>query len=130
MDDILEIPYYGLIKKNGLGRLFADYKYETRVVGYSIESEDINLDPDGTALIKLGFEWDFASGPAVDTPVMVAASLVHDALYVLMDLKLLPVTAKLEADKTFRDILKRGGSPFFRRQYCFLAVKLFGRIKK
>ncbi len=44
----------------------------------------IFLSTDGWLCIRTGYSWDGASGPIVDTPEVMCASLVHDALYELM----------------------------------------------
>ena len=75
-----------------------NYKYEV-AERYSIQTEIkpekdiyepdedypyIALLKDGTLSISPGYEWDGASGIAVDTKNFMRGSLVHDALYQLM----------------------------------------------
>ena len=81
----------------------------------------------GTALrIKSGYAWDGASGPTVDTQATMFPALVHDALYQLIRLGILPQGSRKEADKLFRRLLKAGGMTFFRRWYFYRAVRWFG----
>lgn len=54
-----------------------------------LTSQFIQLDLLGNLTIKQGYAWDGASGPALDIPSLMRASLVHDVLYQLMREKLL-----------------------------------------
>ena len=76
--------------------------------------------------IEAGYAWDGASGPAVDTAVTIFPALVHDALYQLIRLGVLPQGARKEVDKLFRRLLKTDGMTFFRRWYFYQAVRWFG----
>lgn len=120
----LRIPHYDLIDGES-GKLLADYVYTTSVMGYNIETQYIRLTQFGTITIRKGFEWDFATG-AIDDPAMVAGSVVHDALYWLIRKNLLGRQHRKTADKDFKRILKAGGVGRFRRNYCYLAVRLGG----
>ena len=73
-----------------------------------------------------GYAWDGASGPTVDTEATMRPALVHDALYQLMRLGILPPGSRKEADKLFRRLLKEDGMTFFRRWYFYRAVRWFG----
>ena len=77
-------------------------------------------------VIKEGYAWDGASGPTVDTETTMYAALVHDALYQLIRLGILPPEARKEVDKLFRRLLKADGMTFFRRGYFYWAVRWFG----
>ena len=76
--------------------------------------------------IKAGYAWDGASGPTVDTEATMRPALVHDALYQLIRLGVLPPGSRKEADKLFRRLLKEDGMTFFRRWYFYRAVRWFG----
>ena len=81
----------------------------------------------GTILsIKAGYAWDGASGPTVDTEATMYPALVHDALYQLIRLGIIPTGSREEADKLFLQLLKEDGMPFFRRWYFYRAVRWFG----
>ena len=77
--------------------------------------------------IKTGYAWDGVSGPTIDTDNTFVAGIVHDALYQAMREKLLPASAKDEADKIFRRILREKGMSWVRSEYFYLAVKWFGK---
>ena len=76
--------------------------------------------------IQSGYAWDGASGPTVDTAATMYPALVHDALYQLIRLGVLPTSSRKGVDKLFRRLLKAGGMTFFRRWYFYQAVRWFG----
>lgn len=88
----------------------------------------------GELCIKDKYWWDGPSGPAIDTPNWLWASLVHDALYQAMKTGLIPFTRKHRrwADSEMRRILEDQGMPKFRRWYSWAAVRAFGggRIRR
>ena len=73
-----------------------------------------------------GYAWDGASGPTVDTKGTMRAALVHDALYQLMRLGVIPQSKRKAIDKLFRRHLKEDGVNLIRRTYFYLAVRWFG----
>lgn len=81
----------------------------------------------GFLIISQGYAWDGASGPAIDTPSIMRGSLVHDALYQLIREKHLPQSFRKRADQVFREICKEAGMGFWRRNWVYLAVRIFGR---
>lgn len=64
----------------------------------------IALDTDGNLFITNGYAWDGPSGPTVDTKSAMRASLVHDALYQLIRLGLLPERYRIPADRELERI--------------------------
>jgi hypothetical protein len=85
------------------------------------------LTEDGRLLVTAGYAWDGASGPAMDTPTIMRASLVHDALYQLIRLGSLDKpTWKPRADKELRRICREDGMSRFRSWYVYQAVRLGG----
>lgn len=90
-----------------------------------IDTQFIKLDPDGTLWIDAGYAWDGASGPTVDTLDSMRGSLIHDALYQLLRLGLLPRSFKDAADKLFREILIEDGMPEIRADVWYTAVTTF-----
>ena len=69
----------------------------------------ITLSIDGKLKIFSGYAWDGPSGPVIDRPSTMRASLVHDALYQLIRQEKLPPEARKMADKIFRDICVEDG---------------------
>jgi hypothetical protein len=93
------------------------YKYQlaktentqTELHGHDIDTEFIKLLPSGMLTIRSGYAWDGASGPALDTESSMRGSLVHDALYQLMRMGLLPQSVRGYADELLADICKEDG---------------------
>lgn len=84
--------------------------YHTPITGHEAEirktSSACKLHRDGRLSIESGFVWDFGSF-AVDTPAMVQASLAHDALCRLINLRLVPWSVRRQSDAYFRELLRR-----------------------
>jgi hypothetical protein len=89
-------------------------------------------------LIKKGYKWDGASGPAIDTDSNRLATLVHDALYQLIREQILPYSYRLQADLELYKLMLQYGTKhatskigliwtYVRAYYFFLAVRIFGR---
>lgn len=78
----------------------------------------------GTLLIKKGYCWDGASGPAIDTANFMGASLVHDALYQLMREGVIPRSFRKTADKILREICLADGMSKPRAWWVYIAVRI------
>ena len=79
---------------------------------------------------KKGFDWDGASGPAIDTPELLLPSLVHDAFYMFIRQCVISGREKLWrkfADEVYKGLCKRCGVPLLRRWIQFIALRLFGK---
>jgi hypothetical protein len=121
----------------GYIRYRSEYKYqiasEYRIKITIQPTEDIvtdfiELDTDGELKIIKGYAWDGPSGPVIDTPENLRASLVHDALYQLMrNEKLKSRTYRKTADKIFRDICKQDGVPSITANTYYRALRSFGK---
>jgi hypothetical protein len=86
------------------------------------------LTEDGELTIHAGYGWDGPSGPALDTPSFMDASLAHDCLYQMIEEGTLPMKpCRRQADKTMRRIAKAHGMGWFRRLYTFLGVRAGGK---
>lgn len=83
----------------------------------------------GRLTIKAGYCWDGPSGPSIDTSAFIHASLVHDALYGLMQSGAIPATEKnrLYADNVMKALNIMGGMSYFRAWYTWKAVRVFGK---
>ena len=79
-----------------------------------IETDWIALSRKGILSMKKGYAWDGASGPTYDSKDSMRGSLVHDALYQLMRLGLLPESCRPQADKLLHDICVEDGMAEFR----------------
>ena len=94
-------------------------------------SEDLShpffeLKTDGTFLIKAKYAWDGPSGITVDTKTFMRGSLVHDALYQLMNDSLIQIDNRKYADDLLKIHCKEDGMFAFRAWYVHLGVRLFG----
>ena len=90
-----------------------------------------SLSVEGIARFRKGYSWDGPSGPALDTPNFMRASLVHDGLYQMMREGKLPSSYRKTADKIMRDICREDGMSRFRAWYTYQGVRAFGasRVK-
>lgn len=86
----------------------------------------VSLLKDGTLIISKGYAWDGASG-AFDTKSILRASLVHDALYQLIRLKLIPESTRDLADKLLQKLCIEDGMNSIRAWYVYQAVHIFGK---
>ncbi len=86
----------------------------------------LKLTSDGVLTISAGYAWDGQSGPAIDTPNFMRASLVHDALYQLMRQGLLDRRIyRKPADAEMRRIVVETKMHPWRRLYIYWAVRRF-----
>jgi len=76
--------------------------------------------------IKAGYAWDGPSGLTWDTKSFMRGSLVHDAMYQLMRMDVMPVEYRLSADELLREICLEDGMWSFRANYVFRAVRRCG----
>lgn len=84
-------------------QLTRDYYAPTSVTpDFVIMTPWVELDPSGWILIRSGYGWDGPSGPTLDTYDFMRAALVHDALYQLIRMELLPASARFAADADLR----------------------------
>jgi len=122
---INKYPHYSVHWKTGTGTLLSEFVFPTSITGFTEDQHSfITLETIGTLTLAAGFVWDFGSGPAIDTPDMVYASLAHDALYELMQLGLLPWSQRKEADQYFKRLLKQVGMGWMRRQWVYAGVRV------
>ena len=70
--------------------LWEDYRVQLRFIrGYGVRHHLFALDGDGWLTIFADYPWDGATG-ALDTHTIMRGSLVHDVLYEMLRLGLLP----------------------------------------
>jgi hypothetical protein len=81
---------------------------------------------DGALILRPGYAWDGASGPAINTKNFVRGSLVHDALYQLIRLGVLPASARKYADQELVRITREDGMSALRAAWVYAAVRLGG----
>jgi hypothetical protein len=105
-------------------QLTSPVRFRTPIRGDICVLPHVLLAEDGELSLSPGYEWDFGSGPAIDTPDMVYASLAHDALYDLMNAGELDRSWRKRVDQYFVSLLKRAGTPWIRRQWIYWGVRL------
>jgi len=98
-------------------------------IGFRSGGNDfVHLTPTGFLVCKRGYAWDGASGPAIDTKNFLKGSLVHDALYQLIRLGILPNEFKPEADEILYEIVLGDGMWPLRAWWVHKAVLWFGKV--
>lgn len=109
-------------------RLEVAYRVQTGICPpHNLVTAWCSLDTEGWLTICAGYAWDGASGPTLDTPASMRPSLVHDALYQLMRLRLLNHKVyRASADALFYRQLIEDGMLEFRAKYWYAGVSTFG----
>lgn len=115
--------YYRELKRYKY-QLSEDFMYLTSIKGFVVDLDLIKLDSDGALTILKYYAWDGASGPTIDSPASMRASLVHDALYQLMRLEKVTQDKVIVADKLFRKMLLDDGMGAFRAWYWYTGLRL------
>ena len=105
-------------------QLVEEFKYNTDVTDNNINLPYIKLNKEGGLTVAQNYAWDGASGPTIDSPSSIRASLVHDALYQLLRMELLTQDHVIIADKLFRKMLKEDGMSSFRAWYWYRGLRL------
>lgn len=128
----MKAPQYELIRKGKMGRLLAQYRFYSPITGHQARIEGstmaCSIDATGLLIVEPGFEWDFGSGPAIDTPAVVIASLAHDALCLLTNRRLLPWNCRAQADAYYRQLLHVNGTGFARRWWQYAGVRGYSEM--
>jgi hypothetical protein len=124
------IRYRDIRKQNYKYKLHEPYQYRTPIQPprrIAEPSEFVVLETNGLLHLKANYAWDGASGPAVDTPDFMRASLVHDALYQLMRLGLLSASEhRLAADDVMLALCLEDGMRPMRAKRVYQFVRWFG----
>jgi len=85
----------------------------------------IVLGKTGGLYISAGYAWDGASGPTFDSACTMRPCLVHDALYQLMRMGLLPGSARRKVDELLYTDLRDDGMSWARAQLWHHAVRRY-----
>lgn len=131
---------YELIWNGEGGRLTSDATFDTGITGYHVQfNRHVVVDgrvaraicelfEDGVLIVRTGTEYDFGSGPAIDTPSVVIASLAHDMICHLTNARLLPWSCRSLGDTMYRVMLGQNGTGFARRCRHFIGVRLYSEL--
>lgn len=108
-------------------RLAADYHCKIGVYGRKGGSPFLRLDDDGVLWFSAGYCWDGPSGPTIDTAGAMRPSLIHDGMYELIRLGVLPKEAKDLADEILRQEYIKDATRVVRYDHAqYLASKTDG----
>ena len=102
--------------------LLREYSIQTNILGYDIDTEFMRLTPTGMLTARIGFPWNGPSGPTVDTETFMRGSLIHDLLYRLLRLLLLPWWVRDYADALLYRVCLEDGMWKLRAVYVRKAV--------
>jgi len=94
----------------------------------AVQDTWVALDKYGQLTMKEHYCWDGPSGPAIDTVTFMRGSLVHDALYQLIRVGLLPMSKRKAADQEMQRICREDGMWWPRTVWTYWAVRLFGWV--
>lgn len=109
-------------------QLCEDAFFQLRLtVKEDIDTDYINIRSEGILTVKKGYAWDGPSGPTIDTKNSMQGSLVHDALYQLMRMKLLSAGFRHIADLELERICVEDGMWKFRAGIWRRMVNLFAK---
>lgn len=108
-------------------QLAEEYQTKTRIRPIEdVDMEFISLKKDGLLIVRQGYAWDGPSGPTVDTPDFMRASLVHDAIYQLIGEGHVMPSWKGYADDALVQLCEEDGMWRVRRWWVFLGVDKVG----
>ena len=88
----------------------------------------VRLGESGELVVLPGYCWDGPSGPTIDTEDFMRGALVHDCLYQMMREGALPKSYRKKADHILRKMCGEDGMPWWRRQYVYYGVRVFGGV--
>ncbi len=92
---------------------------------FDISTEYIDFYFSGQIVIRVGYAWDGASGPTIDTQDSIRGSLLHDALYQLMRVGYLNAAYyRQKADALLRDVCEQDGMIKLRADAWYEAVRI------
>ena len=133
------VPYTLIWGGNG-ARLTEDVTYGTGIAGHKAYLRDYMvvgghaakvecaLLEDGNLIVYAGTEWDFGSGPAIDTPSVIIASLAHDMICHLTNKRLIPWSCRAQGDRMYREMLKQNGTCITRQWRHYIGVRLYSEL--
>ena len=124
----MRVPSFYLLPKNK-GELAQNYTIKTPIEGFSADTGFLYLMSTGLLTIHKGYVWDFGTG-AVDTPAVLVASLVHDALCELIAKGELPKSVRKDADKYYKWLLTEAGMSRIRVFWQYYGIRTYVRFIK
>ncbi len=107
-------------------QLAKDYTHHIPILGYDIDIDFLQLNPEGYLTLKAKYATDGPSGLTFDTRNSIRGSFVHDAIYWLIRNGLIDKKYKEIADILLRDICIEDGMFRIRANYWYWAVSREG----
>ena len=103
--------------------------YGCRLAG--VQASDVieiyyELHRSGYLIVRAGYAWDGASGPAVDSRSVIRASLIHDCLYQMLREGQLPQSDRAAADLEFRRLCLEDGMSALRAWWLYRGIRIGG----
>jgi hypothetical protein len=102
-----------------------DYTVRINISTQECQSAFITLDTSGVLTIKKGYAWNGLTGPTIQTINGLRASLIHDALYQLMEESSLDRVYRINADIEFRNACLEDGMWKIRAWTYFYCLRWF-----
>ena len=93
---------------------------------HPIDTQYCKVSTDGDITIAKWYGSDGPSGPSIDTDTFMLGAWVHDALYQLLREEHLPPSFRKDADRVLVEICEAKGMSWFRRQYVYRSLRMFG----
>lgn len=109
-------------------RLTAELVLHCGIRGVYARTEYIEIQDNGTLILRKNYAWDGPSGPTIDTDDAMRGSAGHDALYQLISLGVLTTADRQQADLDLRTWCIEDGMPPFRADYWYEGVRAFGGL--
>ena len=88
------------------------------------ENDYFEVTADGWLWIKKGYAYDGASGPTIDTKNSYRGAAVHDALYQLMRMGIIPRSFRKSADIILYKMLREDGMWYIRAKAWYTGVRV------
>lgn len=112
---------------SGIYQLVEDFTIQVSITQWDvIHNEYITLHSNGVLHLAKGYVSDGPSGPTFDTPNSIRAAFVHDALYRLMRMGLLPEYFRKQADEELLRILLEDGMSSLRAKNWYFWLRVAG----
>lgn len=105
-----------------------DYSVQTNIKpANDLVFRFMELSTTGVLIVRKSYAWDGATAFPITPNTMLRGSLVHDALYQLMQLRALDYKKdRILADKMLKQLCLEDGMLFFEAVLVYNAVRLFG----
>ena len=109
-------------------QLAEDFQIQTTIrPPEEIEHRYFSMTKDGLLTVKESYAWDGASGPTMDTKSSMRGALVHDVLWQMLRLNLLPESYRPATNAELRRICVLDGMFRWRAATWEWAVTKFGK---